>query len=532
MASNQVRAKAIEPSDIILGLAGAERGFLCACLALFEDTSLSNRLGAWVDDAKAQVERAFDQDVPAEELESVQSRCEAWNGSDFKDDELRLALWIRVREAFDCEPSLSFSDRTACSAADDLVAAAISHADPISNGLSDSKSANSKSVTSLSDLVLPTISNLLEAALSSDNSGLPAADREKLIADVRKSLRALDPDVRDKLTKAVGSDELNDAAILKMLTLSGGLTTLSAAVGYSGFAAYILAAQASAFVPMVSGPMLVSILSVVSNPITAILGITVGTWWFAQSVNDRVRAEVATRVIALLALSGIAKHGRDTEGFLRACTSAQSLRPFGDLAHESIRKYRQLWESARQVGLPRNLSPRLKALMQRSIVASDRPGNRLRRLLFPGETGASDTALVAAMTVGDMLYTAASLDPRVLAAADFSRVEDIGTPIEFAMFARKVQQLSPEALSGVENNLTGYAAEQIVAAELIAKGHQVSLPERANQEGWDLNVDGQPFQVKCLAEPSALIRHFETYPDIPVLANSELFESVPEGFAD
>ena len=46
--------------------------------------------------------------------------------------------------------------------------------------------------------------------------------------------------------------------------------------------------------------------------------------------------------------------------------------------------------------------------------------------------------------------------------------------------------------------------------------------------GWDILVDGQPFQVKCLADPSGLEEHFKNYPEIPVFANSELAGDISE----
>ncbi|MES7204569.1 hypothetical protein U6Q21_12390, partial [Cutibacterium acnes] len=78
--------------------------------------------------------------------------------------------------------------------------------------------------------------------------------------------------------------------------------------------------------------------------------------------------------------------------------------------------------------------------------------------------------------------------------------------------------------------LQGYVAEQMLAAELQAKGHDVEFPETSNNPGWDILVDGQPFQVKNLANPDGVREHLEKYPDIPVYVNEELapyFEGNP-----
>ena len=70
--------------------------------------------------------------------------------------------------------------------------------------------------------------------------------------------------------------------------------------------------------------------------------------------------------------------------------------------------------------------------------------------------------------------------------------------------------------------LQGYVAEQMIAQELTAAGYDVEFPETSNQAGWDLLVDGEPFQVKCGASKQIVETHFEKYPDIPVYVNAEL----------
>jgi len=64
-------------------------------------------------------------------------------------------------------------------------------------------------------------------------------------------------------------------------------------------------------------------------------------------------------------------------------------------------------------------------------------------------------------------------------------------------------------------------AERVVASRLVDQGHIVSFPDHANQAGWDLEVDGIPFQIKNAADLGLLERHFEHY-DYPVLANAEV----------
>lgn len=105
-------------------------------------------------------------------------------------------------------------------------------------------------------------------------------------------------------------------------------------------------------------------------------------------------------------------------------------------------------------------------------------------------------------------------------------------PLAFAdYFARKIQERSPAGIAGAISNVKGYVAEQVVAAELIAKGHQVEFPANSNEPGWDLLVDGEKLQVKCLGDLGGLEAHFGNYA-YPVLANSELADKIPFQWAD
>jgi hypothetical protein len=96
----------------------------------------------------------------------------------------------------------------------------------------------------------------------------------------------------------------------------------------------------------------------------------------------------------------------------------------------------------------------------------------------------------------------------------------------FGAFAERTSDLAGLAALGAESNLKGYVAEQIVMAKLIEKGHQVSLPEASNNPGFDLLVDGQELQVKCLSDLHGLAEHFAKYPDTAVIANAELAADV------
>jgi hypothetical protein len=110
----------------------------------------------------------------------------------------------------------------------------------------------------------------------------------------------------------------------------------------------------------------------------------------------------------------------------------------------------------------------------------------------------------------------------VLSAADFARAEDLSDVFKFGVFAERIQGLETGAYAGNITQLQGYVTERLVALHLQSAGYEVEFPETPNQPGYDLLVNGQPHQVKCLADSQGVYEHLERYPDIPVLVNGEL----------
>jgi len=155
-------------------------------------------------------------------------------------------------------------------------------------------------------------------------------------------------------------------------------------------------------------------------------------------------------------------------------------------------------------------------------------GNRLQTMLFGPPDQLRQTGAVTAISVGEFLYDYVMINPAVVQGLDFARREDLSSLFTLSQFAGTVDT---ETLTGDMAQLQGYVAEQMIAAELQVKGHDVEFPETSNNPGWDILVDGQPFQVKNLADPAGVREHLEKYPDIPVYVNEELapyFEGNPQ----
>lgn len=162
-------------------------------------------------------------------------------------------------------------------------------------------------------------------------------------------------------------------------------------------------------------------------------------------------------------------------------------------------------------GLP--LDP---SVLRRSVDGRDERTDRLSRLLI------GDAAGYGGLTVGDLLYDAFRIDPMAVQGIDFARAADLSDIFRFSAFARDLTLLEGARFAGNLAQLHGYVAERIAASALIAEGADVTFPSTSTEPGWDLLVNGERFQVKCLGSPAGVHEHLERYPDIPVITNCEL----------
>ena len=515
----------LQSHDVVSGLGSAPRELLETCLALFEDSTLQQRLSERIGAlTKVRLGQPLAGDDTEAILSSLQQRVLQWRQAPVADEELRLVVWMRLREAFNLPPLTFGTLRAARAAADDLVAATVRSIQPA--GLESAKrwagiGEQRALPDSLDALARQTLDELVIKVMQADDEA-GAAAREVLLRQMKERVARLDEDSRGRLLTAINAREFNDDAIRTMLMTGGGLATFGGAVSMAGFSAYILAAQASAFIPLVSGPALVSLVAVLSNPITIVLATAGMGWWATRSANQKIQSAIAMRVISLLALSGIA--GGDAG--LRAMTQVFPLLPrvrsAGTLNPKVLASYQAEWETiapASRDFMP--LAPHTAQLMDRPI-----PGrlaqDRWERLLRKDDGAAQDMAAMSALTLGELAYHIHSLDPAVMAAADFSRVADLSDPIVFAAFAHAIERLGERSQLGAISNLKGYVAEQVVAGQLVQQGHVVDFPDTSNQAGWDIAVDGVKFQVKNAADLDLLAGHFDKGYEYPILANSEV----------
>ena len=354
-------------------------------------------------------------------------------------------------------------------------------------------------------LVAPLLTEMVANAMGKE-SGVPREDKERFVAE---TAARLGEEERQAILREVGDQDF-ERALGKWLATGGAYGTLGVAVGVSGFAPYILAAQASAFIPLVSGPALVSLLSVLTNPLVVVAGIGGLGYHLARTANQHAAAKVATHLIALLACDGIGRTRSAVEELVASFDTIPELPDdvfrSGQEGSDYKARWRELVAGGRQRTSP--IRPSLAGDWERADVNRDSVG-------------------VGALSMGDLLYSLAAIDPHVVAAADFSSKEDVANSFDFAahLLGRMADRWHVrESFDGLVSSQKGFVMEQLVAAKLATDGHAIEFPDASNQPGWDLIVDGQPFQVKCLADSAGLAAHFEKYPNIPVLANSDLMD--------
>ena len=517
----------LQPAHVAAGVGGAEREFLAVCLGVFDDANLLKHVQGIPKRVWKRV-RLADPKVGA----SVEKGAKRWRDSDLSDDQLRALLWIRLRRGLRLGTGVTRSVR----GVEHLAAGLEWQGDSASGGahrmVSKVRDAFRRArrdddpveppPKTLGNLVEPLFQVMLKRALGEDADAMPEQDQKRLATDI---VAGLDEKEKQELLREAGETDVQ-RAIVKLAVGGGAHGSFAMAVGTAGFAPYILAAQASAFIPMVSGPALVSLVSVVANPVV-VVGTAVGFGaYLTRKANERAAAQVALTLIALLACDGMARSRDALENLVASFGTIPEL-PEEDFADpKEATQYREAWT-------------RLQA---DTWLATPRP-----RTTLAGEWERTnldrDSVAIGAASIGDVIYSLAAIDPQVVAAADFSSSATIENSFDFATELLKKAQPSWSERPGIDlaaregdnARLKGFTMEQLAATKLVDEGHVVELPDTPNEPGWDLLVDGEQFQVKCLADSSGLREHFEQYPEIPVLANSDLIderETWPEAWKE
>ena len=518
----------IPPWTILAGLGALSRSDLCGHLASFEETKLSNLAFDRALDIKARI--LGQQETVSNEtfLRRLAESAERLVASDAPDAALRLRLWDHLNSALHSGASLPLSTRIAnarCAELADAAVRALPNTGPARTGVSRLVPVFTKQDADFSAVVADYAGSVTQAAASMAKAGhLSEEAKNELVQRVRQHIDGLPRELR---TSAMDEAlESGDRAILRLLASGTSLIGVGMAVQLAGFSAYIMAAQAAAFIPLISGPALVSILFVLANPLFIVPAIVGGSYLARRHLDIGSARGLAATMVVQLALKGaeVEREGLRTsiDGFRTLARQNLASLPASHQHAVSVK----LGSVRAQLGTSLPSMPASPQGFLAQSVDNSRSGG-LHRLLFPKSDGSTrEAAVVGGLTAADILFDAAAIDPTVLEAADFSRSDDISGIMDFAAFADRISAFPGSSLIGAESNLRGYVAEQIVAARLVEQGHVVSFPATANNPGSYLLVDGQAFQVKCLSYIGGLRDHFSKYPDIPAFANAELSEAI------
>jgi hypothetical protein len=579
----------IAPIAIMNGLASAERATLATLLALYEDTGLFTLLKSRIQDTAGRFGRAIDafRNLPVGDAQEAFARRltetgQRIDGSGLPTDALRLALWAHLRGGFGLDPALSLSPPGLKAVCGDVASqASLAFAVQLRDEARAAQSLGDRQYwrdrlaamnpfgrkapdfVPFDTVVRATAVRLIGAALDSDD--VPAGLKDELSGAVRRAVDGLDAERHGGLLDQAGMERLGDAAVAKLLVGSGSLIGLSVAVELAGFSAYILAAKASAIIPFIGGKALVSGLFVLTNPLFVVPALLGGGYLVSAKLEASIRRGLSMSAAAILALRGLAGgrtaadrmaevfrdagvHAAALEG---TDTGSQFTRIFGHrdapepavvhLHPPRLAEYRrQSLALARHVTVPATAAD--WSGFDRPLGGGD--GDAIKDLLFrcdgpdgrpDGRAAAIDTAGLAALTLGDIIYNAASINPNVLKALrqchnarSIPDAKGFKSIFSLGPYADHLADKAEASAAGAVSRLKGYVGEQYVAAKLNGQFGCVSIADEPNQAGYDLLVQGKEFQVKTRLDLQGVREHFDKNPDIPVYVNSELVDKVAE----
>ncbi|NTF17629.1 hypothetical protein G6L37_04400 [Agrobacterium rubi] len=517
----------VPPWTILSGLGSISRGEMCNLIATFEETTLLSVTADSAIDQFSRLRRKGEKDGIPAFARRVEASAREMEASEITTRALRIRLWFRISTALDADPALPFSAKAASRRCAALSFKAAAAADPLETKVVEEGSfvgrtwrkirgIGKREKSEFAALVSAEAQAVTEAiAALAGSDAMSPEQMAELDRRIREHIEKLPPELQDEaMRKAMKS---GDGAALALLASGTSLLGVGVGVHLAGFSAYVLATQAAAFIPLLSGPAAVSTLFMLANPLFSVPALLGGAWFLNSRFSGSQMTKLASQATIHLALRGLAA---EKTGLATALADFRTAQP-DDLIELPARfvKADTVRRSAMRVAaVPSSLDH------GRAPEGSD--ARLLDGVLSRSRGDLLETSAVGAMTAADMIYNVVLIDPTVLKAADFARSDDISDIFTFGAFADRLAQMTQRSQDGAENGLRGYVAEQIVAARLVESGHIVSLPPTSNNPGFDVIVDGNLFQVKCLTDLDGLREHFLKYPEIPVYANGELAEAI------
>jgi|TARA_B100002003_G_scaffold249793_1_gene287107 hypothetical protein len=139
-----------------------------------------------------------------------------------------------------------------------------------------------------------------------------------------------------------------------------------------------------------------------------------------------------------------------------------------------------------------------------------------------------DTAGVAALTIGDLLYDMGRVDPLYIRGAQFARPgTDINTIFEIGK--QNLKDLSEKGQAYFDKlhsvNYTGGVHEFVTDQWMLKNNVEITMPETMNQAGWDRIYNGQKWQIKfgSVENVREARLKYEEYPVATDLETAEIY---------
>lgn len=137
-----------------------------------------------------------------------------------------------------------------------------------------------------------------------------------------------------------------------------------------------------------------------------------------------------------------------------------------------------------------------------------------------------DGAAVVGVSTFDVLYNTMKMDGHVLTGIDrlhhareFSNLGELMTYLKEDIIR---YDGDGGVLRTVIHKYKGYTGEEQVFDKLAGEGHEIEIPVSGTQPGYDVLVDGKPYNVKVTDNPRYIQEHLDNHPDIDVITNSEM----------
>ena len=472
--------------------------------------------------------------------DKIALRCEEITVSDRSFGENRHRLWCNLQTAFKIDPTLPLSNRSMIR---DVTTLAFKTSKRLSANYIKKIKTEPTNLAEKLDIFnvfhladTPTFEEIVEFEATKilgeflRKDDLDKGMKDEVVEKIRLAIKNMPVDLTDGELKKAITD--GDTVAIGAILASGSVVSLALAVELAGFSAYILAAKASAFIPFITGLNAVSGLAVLASGPFALAAVAGGGWVAWNRAEISIKENIASRLLILFALKGSSAPTNSCAPLVSNFRNLRQNLPY--LNQKDANRLETKLQYARKYNggtlpIAQSTPP---SPWDRKLNVGDETINGIEVFSAQNHDAGKVLAGSGLLTYGDLLYYSWAIDPLVIEAADFSRIQDIDNLGQFSMFAERWKSMNENAQAGFEANLQGYVAEQVVLMQLVQQGHAVSLASTSNTAGYDLLVDGVECQVKCGQSLGILEAHFEKYPDIPVIANLELVNSAAQSNAD